>query len=134
MEPRKWYYTMIRLSNEAFRVLLAFRQTLWALGRRTRYTLSAVATLSLGIGANVLFFAPIRAVVLTPAPFEQSPRLAFAYQSDNRQRMAWSYPQYRFLVSEARTVDVGARVSFPMMRSSLREARRLTERAGAPAE
>ena len=51
----------------AFRVLAANRG----------FTLAAVVSLAIGIGANTAIFSVVHSVLISPLPFQDSPRLAF---------------------------------------------------------
>jgi len=61
----EWIMTM--LSN--------LRISARALARRPAYTLAAVATLALGIGANVAIFTVVNAVVIRPLPYPDADRI-----------------------------------------------------------
>ena len=56
-------------------VLQDVRFALRSLGRHRAFTVVAVATLALGIGANAAMFAVVNAVVFRPLPFPDSDRL-----------------------------------------------------------
>ncbi|MEM1202648.1 MAG: ABC transporter permease [Acidobacteriota bacterium] len=65
--------------------------------RRPTFTLTVVATLAVGIGANAAIFSVVDAVVLRPLPFPDAGRLAAVFQTVDRgtvERRAFSYPDF----------------------------------------
>src|SRR5215469_13222154 len=59
------------------------------------FTLVAVLTLALGIGANTAMFSVVRGVVLAPLPYSQPDRLVMLLESNQRfSRDAISYPNF----------------------------------------
>jgi putative ABC transport system permease protein len=89
----------------------AFRQLL----KSPAFTLVAIATLALGIGANSAIFSVIDAVLLRPLPFPNAERLTMIWEtapqhpSENRQ--VHSYPDYLDLRAQNHTFSAMAAYS-----------------------
>jgi predicted permease len=83
--------------------LAMFRQEMKYAARRLRraplFTIMAVVTLALGIGANTAVFSVVRNVVLAPLPYENPERLVMLWEQ-NLER-GWEF----FTVSPANFVD-----------------------------
>jgi putative ABC transport system permease protein len=60
------------------------RQAYRSLVREPAFTIAAVLTLSLGVGANVAVFAVVQAVLLRPLPYPDAERLAILQHRDQR--------------------------------------------------
>jgi predicted permease len=85
------------------------RLTLRALARQPAYTVSAVLSLALGIGANTAIFSLLDQALLRPLPVRNPEELVFLYQpgplegsssSDEQGGPSFSYPFFRGLQQE----------------------------------
>jgi putative ABC transport system permease protein len=73
--PRKEWMPML---------LYTFRHAARLLARERGFTFAAVATLALGVGANVAIFAIVEPVMLRPLPYADADRLAIVRHRDLR--------------------------------------------------
>jgi len=89
------------------------RYTFRLLGRSPAFTAIAIATLSIGIGANTAVFAVVNAVLLKPLPFQDADRLMLVHliAPDIEagpgvfREAVWSYPKYRALLDAQQVFD-----------------------------
>ncbi len=80
------------------------------------FTLIAIATLALGIGANTAIFSIVNALVFKPLPYRDSQRLMLLYQTGGMTGSAegidgWSYPKYQALLEQNQSFESVAAVS-----------------------
>ena len=75
---------------DAFRRELAY--ALRTLRRSPAFTLTAILTLSAGIGLNTGVFSVVRAAVLRPLPYEESERLLVIEETRRGEAISVSYP------------------------------------------
>ncbi|MBL8218902.1 MAG: ABC transporter permease [Bryobacterales bacterium] len=95
-----WHWMDLMLQDMRF----AFRQ----MKRAPAFTISAVTTLSLGIGAAVLVFAVLHTVVLRPLAFHQPEQLAFVWIHDAKRGIreeGVSWATYRDWLAMNRTFE-----------------------------
>jgi putative ABC transport system permease protein len=82
------------------------------LARSPLFTVVAVATLGLGVGANTAIFSVVDAVLLRPAPVKDLDRLVMLWETDRQSgttREPASIPDYLDFRARARSVDgIGA--------------------------
>jgi putative ABC transport system permease protein len=67
------------------------------------FTLTAILTLALGIGANTAIFSVVNSVLLRPLPYNEPERLVAVWETDTRKadiRGAYSYPNFFDLRSQ----------------------------------
>src|SRR5579871_5344674 len=62
------------------RMLKNFFNTIRILSRSPGYTLTCIAVLALGIGANAAIFSVVYSVILTPLPYPDASRLVFVWE------------------------------------------------------
>jgi putative ABC transport system permease protein len=65
------------------------RHALRLLARTPTFTLAAVATLALGIGANAAIFSLVRTVLLEPLPYRDPNRLVMIWNAADPEGMTW---------------------------------------------
>ena len=83
------------------------------LGKSPGFTVAAVVTLALGIGANTAMFSVVQGVVLAPLPYSQPDRLVMLLESNQRfSRDAISYPNFVDWQRSARSFDQMAAMMF----------------------
>src|ERR1700732_3917366 len=86
------------------------RYAIRMLAKNPGFTLIAVLTLALGIGANTVVFSVLNALVLRPLPVERPNELAFL---ENQNGPSQSFPYYKDLRDRNRTFAglVGYRIA-----------------------
>src|SRR5258708_546143 len=89
------------------------------------FTVVAVATLAIGIGANAAIFSVVDAALLNPLPYPTPDRLVAVWetlQRDTVERREFSYPDYRDLRDRTRSFDAIAAWAPETLTMSTREA------------
>jgi predicted permease len=92
------------------------RYGLRQLSKSPGFTVAAILTLTLGIGANAAIFSVIEAVLLRPLPYRNADRLVVIWQSDKEHRGtgAWfdSYREFEAWEQSSRSFDKLAALSW----------------------
>ncbi len=96
--PDIWRSTM---SPES--VLRDLKYALRRLGRAPGFSIVAVISLALGIGANTAMFSIVNAVIFADPPFADTETLVEVYTSDSNGTLyaTWSHPDYEDLVERS---------------------------------
>jgi predicted permease len=84
------------------------RYAVRTLARSPGFTLAAVATLAVGIGANAAIFSLVRGVLLRPLPFPQPERLVSLWEANDAKgfsRMVASPPNYLDWKAQSRSYE-----------------------------
>ncbi|HKO05888.1 MAG TPA: ABC transporter permease [Candidatus Acidoferrales bacterium] len=87
------------------------RQGLRAMAKNPGFTLVAMLTLALGIGANTAIFSVVNAVLLRALPYPDSGRLVALWGVNDRtgdSQRAVSYPDFEDLRAQSRTLEGAA--------------------------
>src|SRR4051812_40106930 len=85
----------------------AFRRLL----KSPAFTLVAVVTLALGIGANSAIFSVVNGVLLKPLPYPEPSRLVGVYHTTEGHRAVMSGPNFTDITRTATTIENAAAVS-----------------------
>src|SRR3954465_5149803 len=86
----------------------ALRYALRQLRSNPGFTLLAIVSLAIGIGAPTTIFTLVNATLLRPLPVRDAGRLVYAYEANTGKGgsgfPSFSYPQYRDLSQRSRTM------------------------------
>src|ERR1043166_2720547 len=96
-----------------------FRYALRMLVKAPGFTIIAILTLALGIGANSAIFSVIDAVLLRPLPFSKPDQLIAVWSkiAGESEKETGSFPDYADLRDQSQTIDS----LFEIGRASCRE-------------
>ena len=100
-----------RGANTLESVIQDIRYGLRMLAKKPGFTVVAILTLTLGIGANTAIFSVVNAVLLRPLPFPESERLVSIHGIDlrnNERGRPLSYPDFADLRAQTHTLESAA--------------------------
>jgi putative ABC transport system permease protein len=86
-------------------LILDIRTAVRGLTRRPGYSVVAVATLTLAIGANTVLFSVLDGVLLRPLPYPEADRLAMMSESSDQFYGSVSYPNFLDWREQARSFE-----------------------------
>ena len=92
-------------------MLSDLRHAIRSLGRSPSFTLVAVLTLALGIGANTAIFSVVDAVLLRTVPFDEVDRLVMVWETDRNSgttREPASFPDFVDFQTRSRELETAA--------------------------
>ncbi len=107
-------------------LLQDLRYALRQLVRNRGFTIVAVLTLTLGIGANTAIFSVIRGVLLRPLPFPEPDRLMLAVGVIGSQRAGVTAPDFIDWRAGSRTLDLAALTTYNANLTGIDEPERVT--------
>lgn len=95
------------------RLIQDFRFALRSLGRQRGFTVVAILTLGLGIGATTAIFSVVQNVLLRPMPYSDADRIVTLWQTDSDEPIddlggVMSHPDFKDLQARARSFDAVA--------------------------
>ena len=88
-----------------------FRYALRRLIKAPGFTIVAIITLALGIGANSAIFSVVNGVLLKPLPFPEPNRLVGVYHMSEGHRVVMSGPNFTDIAKSATTLESAAAIS-----------------------
>ncbi len=107
-------------------LLQDLRYTVRQLARNRGFTIVAVLTLTLGIGANTAIFSVIRGVLLRPLPFPEPERLMLAVGVIGGRRAGVTAPDFIDWRAGSRTLDLAAIATYNANLTGIDEPERVT--------
>ena len=107
-------------------LLQDLRYALRQFARNRGFTIVAVLTLTLGIGANTAIFSVIRGVLLRPLPFPEPDRLVLAVEMVGRGRSGVTAPDFTDWRAQSRGLDIAALATYDANLTGIDEPERVT--------